>query len=222
VRVIFPAAMKGRTVIAAVVALAAVAAVLAIAIDGEEKQTGRVSEVPGRPTVEVISPRNGSRQVSRAVVVKVAIDNFRLAPAEFGEAPQLGEGHLRFSLNRVPNCVEPEKLERAINSPLGSGRLIGRSFDYSPFSGPNGLLAERIGSAGLYSPATKPEIYYHRLPPGFYRLVITLAQNNGASTPFHAVTNFEVLPDPRNPGTPHTEEECEGKVSSAEAAEAIE
>jgi hypothetical protein len=206
---------------AAIAAAAAAAAILLLAAGGDDAPKRRTLDVPGKPTVEVISPRNGSRQVGRAVVVKVDVDNFRLAPEHFGMAPQLGEGHLRFSLNRVPNCVEPEKLERALSSPLGSGRLIGASLDYPAHSGPNGLLAERIGSEGLYSPATKPEIYYHRLPAGFYRLIITLAQNNGAPTPFHAVTNFEVLPDPRG-GTPHSEEECEGKVSSAEAAEAIE
>jgi hypothetical protein len=213
--------MRARIPIAAAIAVAAVGAgVLLLAAGGEDEPKRRTLDVPGKPTVEVISPRNGSRQVGRAVVVKVDVDNFRLAPEHFGNAPQLGEGHLRFSLNRVPNCVEQAKLERAINSPLSSGRLIGASLDYPAHSGPNGLLAQRIGSDGLYSPATKPEIFYHRLPAGFYRLVITLAQNNGVPTPFHAVTNFEILPEAG--GTPHSEEECEGKVSSAEAAEAIE
>lgn len=214
--------MKPRTLLTALAAIAVATLVVVLVTGDEEPRRARAADVPGAPTVTVISPRNGSRQEGRAVVVKVNVENFRIVPRHFGLAPQLGEGHLRFSLNRVPNCVEPEKLERAINSPLGSGRLIGRSFDYAAFSGPNGLLGERIGAAGIYSPATKPEIYYQRLPPGFFRLVITLAQNHGASTPFHAVTNFEVVPDPRNPGTPHTEEECKGKVSSAEAAEAIE
>jgi hypothetical protein len=214
--------MRAKIAIASLLALVAAAVLVAALTGGDDEARAERTPVPGEPTVDVISPRNGSRQVNRAVVVKVEVSNFRLAPERFGQAPQLGEGHIRFSLNRVPNCVEPEKLERAINSPLGAGRLIGRSFDYPAFSGPNGLLAKQIGSDGLYSPSTRPEIFYQRLPPGFYRLVITLAQNNGASTPFHAVTNFEVLPDPRNPGTPHTEEECEGKVSSAEAAEAIE
>ena len=213
--------MRARIPIAAAIAVAAVGVgVLLLAAGGDDARKRRTLDVPGKPTVEVISPRNGSRQIGRAVVVKVDVDNFRLAPENFGKAPQLGEGHLRFSLNRVPNCVEPAKLERAINSPLSSGRLIGASLDYPAHSGPNGLLAQRIGSDGLYSPATKPEIFYHRLPAGFYRLVITLAQNNGVPTPFHAVANFEVLPEAG--GTPHTEEECEGKVSSAEAAEAIE
>ena len=79
------------------------------------------------------------------------------------------------------------------------------------------MLAEQIGAKGSYSPATRPEIYYRNLPPGFYRLVVNLAQNNGATTPFHAVTNFEVLPRPGHGPGP-----CkDGKVSSAKAAAAF-
>jgi len=74
-------------------------------------------------------------------------------------------------------------------------------------------VAERIGSAGSYSPATRPEIYYHDLRPGFYRLVITLAQNDGSTTPFHAVTNFQILPRPG-----HGPKCSGGKVPSAKAA----
>ncbi len=74
------------------------------------------------------------------------------------------------------------------------------------------MLAERIGSSGSYSPATRPEIYYHELPPGFYRLVVTLALDNGATTPYHAVTNFQILSHYGRPP-------CSGgKVSSAKAA----
>jgi hypothetical protein len=169
---------------------------------------------PGEPTVEIISPRNGARQESRAVVVKVKVHGFHLAPHHFGGEPRLGEGHLRFSLNRVPDCVDPVKLERAEESPVGRGRLVGASFDFPRYSGPNGELAERIGASGSYSPATRPEIYYHELPAGFYRLVITLAQNNGSPTPYHSVTNFQILPPPGQGGHP-----CKGgKVSSAKAA----
>ena len=213
--------MRARIAIPVLVAVAAAVLLLLVLLDDDQKATAEASVVPGQPSVQVVSPRNGSRQVNRAVVVKVEVQNFRLAPSHFGLAPELGEGYIRFSLNRVPNCVAPEKLERAINSPLGSGRLIGRSFDYPSYSGPNGVLAAFVGTDGLYSPSTRPEIFYHHLPPGFYRLVIALAQNNGTSTPFHAVTNFEILEDPKNPGSPHTAEECKGKVSSAEAAKAI-
>ncbi len=205
-----------RARIAILVALvAAAAAALAIVLtstgNGDEKPEQALR--PGEPGVAVISPRNGARQTSRAVVVKVRVRNFKLAPLDFGGEPELGEGHIRFALNRVPDCVDPVKLQRAEESPLGRGRLIGASFDFPRYSGPNGVLAERIGSSGSYSPATRPEIFYHDLQAGFYRLVITLALNNGATTPYHAVTNFQILPRPG-----HGPKCTGGKVSSAKAA----
>lgn len=205
----------GTAIVAvAVAALATAVAVLALG-GGKSDVTAEASAPPspGEPTVTVISPRNGARQHSRAVVVKVEVENFHLSPRHFGGEPRLGEGHIRFGLNRVPDCVDPAKLQRAIESPFGKGRLIGRSFDYPRYSGPNGVLAQRIGSTGSYSPATRPEIYYHDLKPGFYRLVIALAQNDGSTTPFHAVTNFQILAPPGQ-GT-----HCGGgKVPSAKAA----
>jgi hypothetical protein len=212
--------MRARTATVAAVVLAAVAVALAIAFGGKESSDAAQAEsgVPGEPSVEIISPRNGARQTARAVVVKVGVENFELAPRQFGGEPQLGEGHLRFSLNRVPDCVDPVKLLHAVNSPLGKGRLQGKSFDYAKYAGPNGVLAERIGSAGSYSPATRPEIYYHDLPPGFYRLIVNLAQNNGATTQVHDVTNFQILQPPG-----HHAKKCEdGKVPSAKAAARLE
>lgn len=204
----------------AAVALAAVAVALALVFGGSGS-SGKAAEsggVPGEPTVEIVSPRNGARQTSHAVVAMVAVQNFQLAPHQFGGEPQLGEGHLRFSLKRVPDCVDPKKLEDAINSPVGKGRLVGKSFDYATYAGPNGVLAERIGSAGSSSPATRPEIYYHGLPPGFYRLIVNLAQNSGMATQFHDVTNFQILPRPGNGPKP-----CpKGKVPSAKAAARLE
>jgi hypothetical protein len=206
--------MRGRIAILTVLAVAAVALALALVMDEGDGASSSELEAAWRPGIEIVSPRNGARQRSHAVVVKVKLRNFRLAPHHFGDEPQLGEGHVRFGLNRVPNCVDPVKLERAIESPLGRGRLVGKSFDFPEHSGPNGVLAERIGAAGSYSPATRPEIFYKDLPPGFYRLVINLAQNDGSTTPFHAVTNFEILARPGH-GAP----DCTGgKVSSAGAA----
>jgi hypothetical protein len=188
--------MSFRTAIFVVGAAAAAifAAILALG-GGKEDALGTAvaGPVPGEPSVQVISPRNGARQSSHAVVVKVKVHNFQLAPRHFGGEPQLGEGNIRFGLNRVPDCVDPVKLQRAIDSPFGNGRLVGKSFDYPEYAGPNGVLAERIGSAGSYSPATRPEIYYHDLKPGFYRLIVNLAQNDGSPTLFHAVTNFQIL-----------------------------
>jgi len=200
-------------------ALAATVVVLALALifgggsDSKRAQT-RVEAVPGQPSVDIVSPRIGARQTSHAVVVKATIHNFHLAPSRFGRDPQLGEGHIRFSLKRVPDCVDPVKLLHAINSPIGNGRLVGRSFDYPRYAGPNGVLAERIGTTGSYSPATRPEIFYRGLPPGFYRLILNLTQNNGATTPVHAVTNLQILPHPG-----HGPKPCaKGKVPSAKAA----
>jgi hypothetical protein len=205
---------KTAILVVSIAAAATVAIVLALGGGKDSTRAQADSGEPlGAPSVEVITPRSGARQKSHAVVVKVEIHNFQLAPLHFGGEPQLGEGHIRFGLNRVPDCVEPVKLQRAIDSPFGNGRLVGRSFDFPEYAGPNGVLAERIGSAGSYSPATRPEIYYHDLPPGFYRLVINLAQNDGSTTPFHAVTNFQILPKPG-----HGPKCINGKVPSAKAA----
>jgi hypothetical protein len=205
--------MRAGISILAVLTAAAAAVLAIVLVDGSDGEGTDRIPTPAEPSVEIVSPRNGARQRSRAVVVKARVHDFSLAPLRFGGEPQLGEGHIRFALNRVPDCVDPVKLQRAEESPLGRGRLVGASFDFPRYSGPNGVLAQRIGASGSYSPATRPEIYYHELPAGFYRLVVTLARNNGATTPYHAVTNFQIL---SRPG--HGPKCTGGKVSSAKAA----
>jgi hypothetical protein len=208
--------MSLRTATLTVGAFAAAVGVLMLALGtGKEEKAASppATAAPGEPSVTIVSPRNGARQRGHAVVVKTEVHGFQLSGRHFGGEPELGEGNIRFGLNRVPDCVEPAKLRRAIESPLGNGRLVGRSFDYARFSGPNGVLAERLGAAGGYSPATRPEIYYHGLPAGFYRLVVTLAQNDGSTTPYHAVTNFQIL------SSSGYGPNCKGgKVPSAKAA----
>lgn len=176
--------------------VAAAALVYALTSDGGSSNTAPVHKqppIPGAPSVAVISPRNGERQTSGAVIVRVAVRNFRLSPRHFGGEPELGEGHIRFQLHRVPNCIPKKRLH-------DNTRLHGPSFDYPRYAGPNGVLARRLGVAGSYSPATRPVIYYHDLPPGFYHMVINLADNNGTMTPFHGVTNFRILPRPGQGG----------------------
>lgn len=212
--------MQLRKATLAALALTGAAVALAIVFGGG-KDTGNAKAAKpttGEPLVSIVSPRNGEVQANHAVVVKVDLENFELAPQNFNTEPQLGEGTIRFALNRVPNCVDPVKLKRALNSPLGIERLKGASMDYPRYAGPNGILAEELGTAGSFSPATRPEIFYHELPPGFYRLTVTLAQNNLATTPFHTVTNFQVQ---QKPG--HHQKKCPaGYVSSAKAAEKLE
>lgn len=204
----------GIAIFAILAAVALAVAVPAFLDDGDGGNGSARAAPPREPSVAIVSPRNGARQTNRAVVVKVRVRNFSLSPRNFGSEPQLDQGHLRFGLNRVPDCVDPVKLKRAEESPVGRGRLVGASFDFPRYAGPNGVLAERIGSSGSYSPATRPEIYYRELPAGFYRLVVTLALNNGATTPYHAVTNFQILTPPG-----HEPKPCPpGKVTSAKAA----
>jgi hypothetical protein len=208
--------MRGRVVILAVLGAAAAALVVVLLLDSEGGSTAEpaAAEIPGTPTVQFISPRNGAVQRGLAVVVKVEVENFQLAPRHFGGEPLLGEGSIRFSLHRVPDCVDPAKLQKAIESPIGNERLFGASFDYPRYSGPNGVLGTRIGTIGSYSPATRPEIFYTNLRPGFYRIVATLAANDGSTTPYHDVTNFQILEKPNHPIASCTG----GKVSSAKAA----
>ncbi len=206
--------MPGRTPILAFLAAAAVFALGAGGCGSTSDAAQSEYKVPGEPEIEFVSPRNGAVQRGLAVVAKVNVRTFKLAPAHFDGEPALGEGFIRFSLNRVPDCVDLVKLKRAVHSPIGKGRLIGASFDYPEFAGPNGILGDRIGSSGSYSPSTRPEIFYDNLRPGFYRLIATLADNNGSTTPWHDVTSFQILPRPGHPAL-----KCgPGKVPSAKAA----
>jgi hypothetical protein len=212
--------MRLRKATLAALVLTGAAVALAIVFGGGEDTGNATAAEPtsGEPVVSIVSPRNGEVQANHAVVVKVDLENFELAPRNFGTEPQLGEGAIRFGLNRVPNCVNPQKLQKAIDSPLGNERLKGASMDFPQYSGPNGILAEELETEGKFSPATRPEIFYHDLPPGFYRLTVTLAQNNLAVTPYHAVTNFQIQ---QKPG--HHQKKCPaGYVSSAKAAEKLE
>jgi len=212
--------MRLRKATFAALALTGAAVALAIVFGGGEDPGNAKAAEPttGEPAVSIVSPRNGEVQATHAVVVKVDLENFELAPRNFQQEPQLGEGTIRFALNRVPNCVDPVKLRKALNNPLGVGRLKGASMDYPRYAGPNGILAEELGTDGNFSPATRPEIFYHELPPGFYRLTVTLAQNNLAVLEPHAVTNFQIL---QKPG--HHQKKCPaGYVSSAKAAEKLE
>ncbi len=141
-----------RIAILAALVAAAVAVVLVLEIEDGAPGSAAASEaIPGQPRIAFVAPRNGAEQRGLAVVVKVELENFHLAPRHFGKEPRLGEGNIRFALHRVPDCVDPVKLQRALESPLGNERLQGTSFDYPHYAGPNGILGARIGASGSRS-----------------------------------------------------------------------
>src|ERR1700749_4403839 len=124
--------MRLRKATLAALVLTGAAVALAIVFGGgkdTERAKADTGAESGEPTVSIVSPRNGEVQPNHAVVVKVDLENFQLAPQNFGGEPELGEGNIHFALNRVPNCVDPEKLERALKSPTGKERLKGQSMD---------------------------------------------------------------------------------------------
>ena len=189
--------MRLRKATLAALVLTGAAVALAIVFGGGEEAERRKAAAKRRRANR--RSRSSRRATARcrpnhAVVVKVDLENFQLAPRNFGErTASSARAAIRFSLNRVPNCVDPEKLQKALNSPLGNERLKGASMDFPKYSGPNGILAEELGTDGTFSPATRPEIFYHELPPGFYRLTVTLAQNNRRDD---ALPRGHQLPDP--------------------------
>ena len=66
--------------------------------------------VPGEPSVDDHLPAQRGQANQPRRRRQGDVENFRLAPRQFGREPQLGEGNIRFSLNRVPDCVDPVKL----------------------------------------------------------------------------------------------------------------
>ena len=79
--------MRRRTAtLAALAAIAAVVVAILVLWSDSDSKHSQASDavVPGQPAVEIVSPRNGARQTSHAVVVKALVHNFRLAPRAFG------------------------------------------------------------------------------------------------------------------------------------------
>jgi cobalamin biosynthesis protein CbiD len=63
-----------RRILTGVCAAAAIAAALLLLLGGGggDEATAKPEPVPGEPTIEIVSPRNGSRQENRAVVARAA------------------------------------------------------------------------------------------------------------------------------------------------------
>jgi hypothetical protein len=105
-----------------------------------------------RPTVAFATPKDGASE-GNTVKFTVALTHFQLAPNAVGQAPRPNQGHLHFKMDEG-------------------------KFDYPRYSGPNGLIAKKLGVTGHYSPALTPEITYRNLPKGKHVVEVYLANNN--------------------------------------------
>ena len=122
----------------------------------------------GAPGAKVtfVKPKGGTFQSSTVTAI-VNVTGFTLSPSMVGKHAKQGFGHLHFSLN--------------------NGK-----YDYPKYSGPNGLLAVKLGVQGKYSPAVTPTITYKGLPKGKYMLLAYLANNDHTNTGVQTTTTFTV------------------------------
>jgi hypothetical protein len=118
------------------------------------------------PAVRFVTPTVNQTTPS-TVVVRVALTNFSLDPADVGKLNKPHRGHLHFQMD-------------------------GGKFDYPKYSGPNGKLAVTLGIAGKYSPSIAPVIVYKHLPAGKHTLTVFLANNDHSPEGAKATVHFDV------------------------------
>jgi hypothetical protein len=118
------------------------------------------------PTIRFVKPDPGAG-LSDPVRVRVALTHFQLAPQAVGQAPRPNQGHLHFKMD-------------------------GGKFDFPKYSGPNGLIAKKLGVTGHYSPALTPTITYRHLPRGRHKLEVYLANNNHTNVGIEKTVKFTV------------------------------
>ena len=158
------------------IAIAGTAAALVFTGCGkkEVKTTGSASQ-PTTPastpaakkgSVKFTEPKPGAK-VGSTVKFKVALKDFKIDPAAVGKAPRPGVGHLHFVMD-------------------------GGKYDFPKYSGPNGLIAKKLGVTGHYSPALAPTITYKHLPTGKHTLEVYLANNNHTNVGVNAKQAFTV------------------------------
>jgi hypothetical protein len=153
---------------------AVVAAAVAVAGCGSDKKSSSSSqastqEAPAskpKGQVSFVSPKDGAKTAG-TVHFKVALKDFQLAPQAVGQAPRPGQGHLHFKMDEG-------------------------KFDYPKYSGPNGLLAKKLGVTGHYSPSVTPDITYKNLPKGKHVLEVYLANNNHTNVGVESKLKFTV------------------------------
>jgi hypothetical protein len=146
---------KTLTTIAALAAGVAVAGCGSSSSSSSSSSQSTAEKAPAnapKPGVKLVTPKGGAKTGS-TITAKVSLTNFHIAPNAVGQAPRPGQGHLHFKMDEG-------------------------KFDYPKYSGPNGLIAKKLGVTGHYSPALAPKITYKHLPKGKHVLEVYLANNN--------------------------------------------
>jgi hypothetical protein len=153
----------------------ALAAVSLTACGSDKKESSSASTTPAPAPQQVKSPKIGvafkkpkpSSKVGSKFTAVVTLSNFKLDPKDVGKKPQLGKGHLHFSLD-------------------------GGKFDFPKYSGANGKLAKKLGVTGKYSPSVTQEITYKGIPKGKHTLKVELANNDHSPAGASATDSFTV------------------------------
>ncbi|MFL5781993.1 MAG: hypothetical protein ACJ760_11830 [Thermoleophilaceae bacterium] len=154
-------------------ALAAVA--LAACGSSDSKSSSSASTTPAPAPQKVQGPKVGvafkkpkpNSKVGPKFTATITLSNFQLDPKDVGQKPQLGKGHVHFSLD-------------------------GGKYDFPKYSGENGKLAKKLGVTGKYSPSVTKEITYKSIPKGKHTLKVELANNDHSPAGASATTTFTV------------------------------
>ena len=205
----------------AAVALVALALDLRRAAPSSKHAAGAAQQrSPASRASTIVSPRNGARQTSHAVVVKV--DRRQLPPRAAPVRPRTRSSARATSASA--STASPTASTRSNCSTRSTARSATAAWSAPPsttrsYSGPNGVLAERIGAAGSYSPGDAagdllPRPAARLLPPG--------RQPGPEQRRHHALPRRHQLPDPAPPGPRPRTRARSGKVPSAKAAAAFE
>jgi hypothetical protein len=153
----------------------ALVAVSLAACGSDNKDESSASTTPAPAPQQAKGPKIGvafakpkpNSKVGSKFTAKVKLSNFELDAKDVGKQPQLGKGHLHFSLD-------------------------GGKFDFPKYSGANGKLAKKLGVTGKYSPSVTPEITYKGIPKGKHTLKVELANNDHSPAGATATDTFTV------------------------------
>jgi hypothetical protein len=154
---------------------AALAALALAACGSDKKDTTSASTTPAPAPQKVQGPKVGvafkkpkpNSKVGSKFTAVITLSNFTLDPKDVGKAPQLGKGHVHFSLD-------------------------GGKYDFPKYSGENGKLAKKLGVTGKYSPSVTEEITYKGIPKGKHTLKVELANNDHSPAGASATDSFTV------------------------------